>query len=706
MTNPWDSDPIASPLDIGLQQEGITGPLAELARSVYHQESSGGHNTATSSAGAVGGMQILPGTFAEVADKGWDINDPIQNARAGIRYLNKMYEAGGNDPRMAAIGYYGGPGAIKAARNGQTRIDPRNPQAPDTFQYADQVVSRLPHDPGLVERAVNAVIPAAQADTLTDQPWLQDAQVGASKSAQAVPPSPSGNAAHGGVAGGFLQGLRDPIDAGAQLLRRAVPESVGSAVDEFGNYLADLGLPVARSQGVEGVDKILRDVNARYDADRGAAGRDGMDWARLGGNVVATAPLLAATPQALAAGLGRLGTGAAQGAMLGALQPVTGNPEKFWQDKAMQTTTGAAFGTVLPAASRALSPFAAKAAGPALNLIREGVQLTPGQALGGALMRLEDRAMSLPIMGDAIRSARQRGNESLNRAVYNRVLEPIGESTRKLGREAVSEARQKIGQAYDDVLSNVQFTPDNAFSQSVANLRGMAQELPARERRAFDQVLSREVLEPLSKGRSVDGMAFKEIESQLGKESTRYGSSTDGHQQKLGDAIGELQRALRENLQRMNPQYAQRLKDVNTAYANFVRLENAAGKIGAHEGVFTPQQLANAIRSTDRSARKGAYSRGDALMQDLSDAAQSRMSAQIPDSGTAGRLMNGAALGSYLINPMIPAALGAGAVPYLPGLSRLATGLVTRRPGSAKALGQALDRLPAGLLGALAGQTQ
>lgn len=143
MANWWDSAPVASPMDVALQLENVPPALAPLARSVYQQESSGGRNTATSNAGAVGGMQIIPATFQSVADDGWDINDPVQNARAGVRYLNQMYERGGNDPRMAAVGYYGGPGAINAARNGQARSDPRNPGAPNTFEYADQVTGRL-----------------------------------------------------------------------------------------------------------------------------------------------------------------------------------------------------------------------------------------------------------------------------------------------------------------------------------------------------------------------------------------------------------------------------------------------------------------------------------------------------------------------------------------------------------------------------------
>jgi len=166
----WNQLPQASPLDAALAAEGVTGPLAQLAQSVYQQESSGGRNTQTSNAGAVGGMQIIPSTFASVADEGWDINDPVLNARAGVRYLGQMYERGGNDPRMAAIGYYGGPGAIDAARRGQARSDPRNPHAPNTFQYAEQVVGRFQPEQqqtgpvmAALGRASQAVIPAAQA---------------------------------------------------------------------------------------------------------------------------------------------------------------------------------------------------------------------------------------------------------------------------------------------------------------------------------------------------------------------------------------------------------------------------------------------------------------------------------------------------------------------------------------------------------------
>lgn len=129
-------------IDNALKAEGVTGDLAKVVKSIYAQESGSGKNTQTSNRGAVGGMQILPSTFKSVADKGWDINDPLQNARAGVRYIKEMNKAADGDLWLTAVGYYGGPGGIKAAKKGVARTDPKNPSYPSTFQYADKVLSR------------------------------------------------------------------------------------------------------------------------------------------------------------------------------------------------------------------------------------------------------------------------------------------------------------------------------------------------------------------------------------------------------------------------------------------------------------------------------------------------------------------------------------------------------------------------------------
>lgn len=155
---------------------------------------------------------------------------------------------------------------------------------------------------------------------------------------------------------GIAMGLRDPIDAGAQILRRIVPEGAAKAVDTFGNWLADKGLPVARSDGVEGVDKIVNDTNQSYEANRAAQGREGFDGQRLVGNLLNPVNYAGGGGVAAAKTLPQLAAaGAKAGAVSGALQPVVGDTENFLEKKAGQAAAGAVTGAVLtPAVSKAV----------------------------------------------------------------------------------------------------------------------------------------------------------------------------------------------------------------------------------------------------------------------------------------------------------------------------------------------------------------
>ena len=153
-----------------LAAEGVSGALADVARSIYQQESSSGRNTKTSNAGAMGGMQIVPSTFASVADKGWDIANPEHNLRAGIRYLKQMDKLSGGVPELTAAGYYSGPGGMAKAKKGVAVFDPRNPNAPSQIEYGRQVAGRRPGGAanqvpmtGVVADAPAQVVEAAQA---------------------------------------------------------------------------------------------------------------------------------------------------------------------------------------------------------------------------------------------------------------------------------------------------------------------------------------------------------------------------------------------------------------------------------------------------------------------------------------------------------------------------------------------------------------
>jgi hypothetical protein len=172
---------------------------------------------------------------------------------------------------------------------------------------------------------------------------------------------------------GYAMGFRDPIDAGAQILRRVVGDKVGDAIDTFGNYLASKGLPVAPSSGVQGVDRIVNQVNDQYEAGRKAAagGEDpGFDGKRLIGNL--------ANPVNYVGGGGVAGAntvknlaiaGAKAGVVSGVMQPVVGaeNQQEFWTNKAEQAGAGAVSGAVMtPVIGKAVE----KGATAAVNAVR------------------------------------------------------------------------------------------------------------------------------------------------------------------------------------------------------------------------------------------------------------------------------------------------------------------------------------------------
>ena len=64
---------------------------------------------AVSPKGAVGMMQLMPGT---AADLGVDPHDPGENARGGADYLRKMVTMFGNNVELAVAAYNAGPAAV------------------------------------------------------------------------------------------------------------------------------------------------------------------------------------------------------------------------------------------------------------------------------------------------------------------------------------------------------------------------------------------------------------------------------------------------------------------------------------------------------------------------------------------------------------------------------------------------------------------
>lgn len=135
------------------------GVPAEWVRSVMLQESGGRTHISgvpiTSSAGAMGLMQVMPATFAEMRARhglGPDPYDPRTNILAGTAYLRAMYDRYGAQHFLSA--YNAGPGRVDAWLAGRTALPA------ETRAYSSALLPRL----GFAVPAAYATVPGAVQD--------------------------------------------------------------------------------------------------------------------------------------------------------------------------------------------------------------------------------------------------------------------------------------------------------------------------------------------------------------------------------------------------------------------------------------------------------------------------------------------------------------------------------------------------------------
>ncbi|PTN50654.1 hypothetical protein DAI43_15550 [Achromobacter xylosoxidans] len=424
-----------------------------LLDSVWAAESSRGQNM-LSPKGAKGHFGFMDPTAAQYAVA--DPNDLAQSARGAARmYRDMIDQTGGLDSALAAYnwgignlqrkGIENAPaetrGYIQKVRAGMAQEnDPwdelnrqfsQQPSAParqeaDPWEQLNQQFA-MPAAPVQPAQATQAT-PGGDTSTSRGPDGVLRVEMGGTAApAQATAPGEPSmeQTIMASAPMRALRGAKDVWDSGAQMLANAVPSGVADAINAGTQYVNDLPVvgPVSKAFGF--VPASAQDLNKRlaqdekvYQDARTATGQKGLDAYRLGGNIAATVPMLASAGGAAATLPGRLAAATGAGTVGGMLNPVL-NGEDYLSGKAKQGAMGGLFGLggglVGAAAGRLLSPGAAR--NPQIQtLLDEGVTPTPGQLMGGVARTVEDKAMSVPIVGDAIRAARTRGVEDFNRA--------------------------------------------------------------------------------------------------------------------------------------------------------------------------------------------------------------------------------------------------------------------------------------------------
>jgi hypothetical protein len=368
----WNKAKPIDTFDARLIQEGIDPASHKGAtlKAIYSQESSSGKNTNTSNAGAVGGMQIMPNTFNSVANKEWDINNPEHSTRAGIRYGSQLYDANSGDANKTAIGYYGGQNAINKAEQGIAVSDPRNPNAPNTIEYANSITNKMNN---------------AEQDNLKK---LWDSSSEIKSTAQENKPKSSmfglgGRAMLEGVAG-VPAGIYNAVSAlgniGMPENRPTTPLTPPESINtqQYGTKLADyLGLPQPTNEQAIPME-VARTISG-FAVPLGMLSKiksiPSMAATMIGSNAPKATAITAglskyATEKAKEKGLpeweqslfGML-TGLGAGSVLGMAAPTS---------RAVLRTGQSSFGTLEPLAGRLLNRQAGAEAGTVANLLEKG----------------------------------------------------------------------------------------------------------------------------------------------------------------------------------------------------------------------------------------------------------------------------------------------------------------------------------------------
>jgi len=415
---------------------------------------------------------------------------------------------------------------------------------------------------------------------------------------------------------------------------------------------------------------------------------------------------IAGTVSAALSLLRSMGTNAAVGAGVGGAtglsESTATDPLATLRDVGQGAGIGAGIGAALPLGIGGLARVVSPSISPNLQTLRDiGVNPTLGRMLGPIGSRIEDAASSIPVAGDFIKSGQFQANQQFNRGVINRALAPIGESldpATALGRPAIDEMQTKISGDLDKFKAlPVVASRDPAFDTRATELmagQNLPSSLPPDRVAQLKDILQTKMLDRFDPSGTISGENFQRATSDLGKEARNlmhFGSDSD--QRALGLAVQDAQTELRSMLGRTaSPENAVAFQANNQAYANMLRVQDAASRQGAEEGVFTPAQLSASVRKFDPTKWKSQFASGGALLQDLSDAGKSVLGSKVPDSGTplrtlVGSLIGGSVLGRGAVEPStLAATLGgsAGAIGAYsnPGRALLGRILASRPPGA------------------------
>lgn len=411
------------------------------------------------------------------------------------------------------------------------------------------------------------------------------------------------------------------------------------------------------------------------------------------------AEIAGSLPTALAggAGLARLGVkGAAKIAGLEGAAYGFGAGEGGFGERAKSAAVGGVVGAGTGKLSDLVFPKVSEAA---RKLMKEGVRLTPGQRVGGILGNVEERATSVPFIGDVIEAGQQNAMEDFNRAAINTSIRLLGKGAkkvpkRKTGQEAYEFAKDQLDEAYAKVIPKLRANVGTDFEDSLVKIiQDNAADLGDDGLKKFQAKLSKILASKVtSEDKILRGDVLKTVDSDLGFEATKFLKSSVASERELGAALSDVQTLLRQSMEGTSPQANREYKKVQSAFRTLLPVRKAVVAASTKRGTFTPAQLLRGSKAVDQSRDKIATAIGKAPLQSLATDAQEVIGRTIPDSGTAERgalmlMFNQMKNNPLMAVPAIVAGTGATSLAYGNPVGRSITSGLLQTPRAVGTLG-------------------
>ena len=291
-------------------------------------------------------------------------------------------------------------------------------------------------------------------------------------------------------------------------------------------------------------------------------------------------------------------------------------------------------------------------------LVANNIQPSIGQSYGGMANNIEQKMSSLPLVGGAISDARARPLQEFGEQVVSNAT--------KGNAKSLDAANTYASSLYDDLTPHLK--PTQQSGTGVINTLREGLQNPMLTK-ADQGRLKAIVHSNFTNFGNSNGEQIKQLDSELARLSRQLSShNASASEMAMADELAKVRTAFQDGLEFGLPAaQVGKLREANRIYRGLIPINKAASSRA--DEVIMPRALEKAL------ARQAGKDATRMPANPMIDSAKAILPNNVPDSGTAGRL---------LITD--PASLTAGALAYVPAkLANTKTG--TRlATGSSKAL--------------------